>query len=414
MALSARQALALRRSLTATFNLWFGSVRSGKTIASLWAFLYQLLRHDGEGIVLIVGLNRNTVWRNIFVPLLTDPAFAAVAPHIHYREGAPSGTIYGRRFQVVGANDESSWLAIQGLTVAICLGDEVTGWPKSFWSMLESRLSLDTSWFLGTCNPGTSNHYLVEQVIDRAAKGDEDYHTELMLLRDNPFVSARVKARYHRTFSGVFAKRMLHGQWVAAEGAVYERWDADRMVCPLPVREDGETMAGTVLAVALDYGTQHPTVGHALTVGDDGRLYITHEWSPNPGSVRATDSELGDSFQEWLAALPNQPRFIYADPAAASFREELKRRGIVTNRADNAVVPGIRTVDSLLVAGDLLIVDTCTHLLGEIPGYRWDPKATAKGNDAPIKENDDACDSLRYVIRSTRHLWGRLVQSIPA
>lgn len=402
MEVSARQAVALKRS-TKTINIWSGSVRSSKTFASLWD-LIKVMHHrattdDSEGVVLIVGHSTNAVWRNIFQPLLTHPSFAHVAPTVSYSRNAPTGRIFGQEFSVVGANNESSWLSIQGLTVAYCLGDEAVSWPESFWDMMVTRLSMPTSRMLVTCNPGAPTHHL-KRLID---SDDPDVHHEVFLLDQNPTLEADYIARLKRQFSGVFYRRMILALWETAEGAVFERWDDQTMV--------GAAPPGTVLAVGMDYGTQNPSAGLALTVGDDGKLWVSHEWAPNPGDRRMTDKELADSLEEWLGDLPNPPRHIYADPAAASFREELKRRGIVTNKADNNVVPGIQTVDSLLVGGQLMFSQTCVNLIREMPGYRWDHKAAERGVDAPVKENDHHVDALRYAVRSTRHLWGRMVSA---
>ncbi|APT92898.1 hypothetical protein CPHO_08365 [Corynebacterium phocae] len=407
MNLSRRQAVAIKRSRH-WVNLWYGSVRSGKTHASLFVldrFMWERSQQPVQsGTVLIVGLSTNTVWRNIFQPLLTHQDYQHAAPHIRYRQNAPSGTMYGVPFSVVGANDERSWLSIQGMTVAFCLGDEVTSWPESFWNMLLTRLSLPDSWFLGTCNPGTANHYL-KKVIDG---GDPDFHTEVMLLEENPTLSRKYIDRLKRTYTGLFYRRMILAEWVAAEGAVFQGWDEKFMVAPSPSN-------ATVLAVGVDYGTTHPSAGYALGVDPQGGLYIVAEWSPNttPGASTTqalTDAQLGDSLEEWLAALPNPPRFLYVDPAAKSLRQELHTRGLINHRADNAVVPGIRTVDSLLTGGQLKIDPSCKQLINELPEYRWDAKATERGQDKPVKEKDDHVDALRYTVFSSRHLWRRLVR----
>ena len=122
--------------------------------------------------------------------------------------------------------------------------------------------------------------------------------------------------------------------------------------------------------------------------------------------------ELADSLEEWLSHLPNQPRAIYLDPAAASFKEELQRRRHTVAAAKNKVVDGIRTVDSLLTNGVLTVAEDCPRLIEEIPAYRWDPRATEGGKDAPVKENDDHVDAARYAVFSSRHFWLRHVESM--
>ena len=395
MALSKRQKLALMRS-TAPINIWYGSVRSSKTFAQVWDFIARMSSATGDGANIVIGYSTNTVWRNIFQPILSRPEFAAVAPHLSYRRNAPEGTLFGKRFAVVGANNESSWLAIQGLTIENAWGDEAVGWPKSFWDMLVSRLSLPSSRLLVTCNPGTANHYLKE-LID---SDDPEVHVEKFLLESNPTLSTRYIDRLKRMYSGLFYRRMILAEWVAAEGAVYQGWEPMKMLKKHSV--------SNVIAVGIDYGTNHPSAGYAIGVGASGCLEVCAEWSPNlerGGHRRMTDAQLADSLEEWLELLPSRPRYVYCDPAAASFREELKQRGMVTYRADNSVLDGIRQIDSLLNAGELMIDPSCKQLQKEMSNYRWDNKATEKGIDAPIKEDDDHVDALRYAVRSSRHIW---------
>ena len=395
MALSNRQKLALMRS-TAPINIWYGSVRSSKTFAQVWDFIARMSSSSGDGANIVIGYSTNTVWRNIFQVILSRPEFAAIAPHLNYRRNAPEGTLFGKRFAVVGANNESSWLAIQGLTIENAWGDEAVGWPKSFWDMLVSRLSLPSSRLLVTCNPGTANHYLKE-LID---SDDPEVHVEKFLLESNPTLSTSYIDRLKRMYSGLFYRRMILAEWVAAEGAVYQGWEPMKMLKKHSV--------SNVIAVGIDYGTNHPTAGYAIGVGASGCLEVCAEWSPNlerGGHRRMTDSQLADSLEEWLELLPSQPKYLYCDPAAASFREELKQRGMITYRADNSVLDGIRQIDSLLNAGELMIDPSCKQLQKEMSNYRWDNKATEKGIDAPIKENDDHVDALRYAVRSSRHVW---------
>lgn len=403
MPFSKRQQIALKRS-QAPINVWYGAVRSGKTHAWIWSMLTAIAEHDGPGELVLIGLNRNTLWRNVFKVILSAEAFQACAPFVVYRQGGTTARIFGKELQIVSANDESSWMAIQGMTIAKAFGDEAVSWPKSFWDMLLTRLSLPTSQLFVTCNPGTANHYLKTEVIDKANE-DPDIHVEKFLLSDNPALPKSYVKRLERSFSGPFYRRMILAEWVAAEGAVYQGWDPNTMTYnPERLRPQIDFL----LSVGIDYGTNHPTAGYALALGEDGRLYIVSEWSPNLRTGthrRLTDSQLSEELAHWISSLPASPRFIYVDPSAASFREELKSRGIQTYAADNHVVDGIRTVDSLLSTGSLLISEQCSHLTAEISGYRWDPKATEQGLDKPIKEADDHVDALRYTVHSCRHLW---------
>ncbi|MDY5785873.1 MAG: phage terminase large subunit [Corynebacterium sp.] len=383
-------------------NLWYGSVRSSKTYAQIHDFVARMTMTTGEGTNLLVGHSTNTVWRNIFQPIVSRPEFAAIAPHLNYRQNAPSGTLFGKPFSVVGANNEASWLAIQGLTVENCWGDEAVAWPESFWDMLYSRLSLGRSRVLVTCNPGTANHYLKRRVVDMDGI-DPDVHVEKFLLGENPSLPRKVVDRLERQYTGLFYRRMILAQWVAAEGAVYQLWDPDTMIQPIA---DGVTL----LATGIDYGVTNPSAGVALGITPDGTLQVVSEWNPNPArEQRMTDVQLADSYLTWegeLAARYGAPPIRrYADPSAASFIEEMRQRRVPFYKADNEVVEGINTCSSLLDTGRMFITPDTPALQTELSEYRWDAKATEKGLDKPLKVNDHHADAFRYAVHSSRLLW---------
>ncbi|MBF9011294.1 PBSX family phage terminase large subunit [Corynebacterium phoceense] len=407
-ALSRGQIKAIQRS-THSLNLWYGSVSSGKTIAWLIMMLGEIKRAGPAGSLVIMGKSLDSIYQNVFEPLFSLPVFETAVPHIKYRRRQPTATIFGREVLIIGVNDVGAEGRIRGGTYQKVFYDELTLCPETVWDMIWSRMRAvgnpEPPRVFATTNPATPAHYLKTRFIDRHEATDT--YAQLFTMDDNPGLSNEYRERTKASYSGIFYRRMILGEWAAAEGAVYETWDQDRMV---QSRKPGE-----VVAVGIDYGTNHPSAGHALTITEDG-LQLTHEWSPQVnnmgGRSRLTDKELADSLERWLATLPNQPRAIYADPAAASFHEELRRRGIRTAKADNHVVDGIRTVESLLTSGTLTIAPECKQLIQEIPGYRWDPKATERGKDAPVKEKDDYCDAMRYTVFSSRGYWFRHVENL--
>jgi phage terminase large subunit len=48
--------------------------------------------------------------------------------------------------------------------------------------------------------------------------------------------------------------------------------------------------------------------------------------------------------------------------------------------------------------GSLLVCHECKGLIKEIESYVWDPKASEKGEDRPLKKDDHALDALRYAV----------------
>lgn len=400
--LSPKQKRAWAES-THFINVWDGSVSGGKTFTWILLMLHKIQNAPPEGDIAIMGHSLPSVYRNVFSLLDEHPLFAPFREHIRYNYKADTAQMFGRTVYVIGMGTKKASDRIRGMTIRYAFVDEGTLMPHEVFTMLLTRLRVKGAQCFITTNPGNHRHYMLTDYIQRPAETDT-YHVTFTM-EDNPGLPEEYVARQKALYTGVFYQRFILGRWVAAEGAVFQGWNETTMtVDTLP-----ELLQ--TFAVGVDYGTEHPTAGYALSLGRDGdtyRLYLHNEWSPNP-NTRATDHELATSFEEWTATLPHWPRYMYADPAAASFREELLRRGLTTHRADNKVLDGIRLVDSLLMSDQLKIHADCTHLLDELPGYVWDAKAAERGEDKPVKERDDHVDALRYVCASSRHLWRPLL-----
>mgnify|MGYP000993654163 CR=1 FL=1 len=409
--LSPKQIQSLTES-TGTVNIWHGSIRSGKTVVSLirfvlaiTQFLRALVHGASTGEIVIIGRTRDSAWRNVIGPL-QDAAVVGtdVANQVVGNYGAPTVTILGRRVYVMGASDVKAELTLRGLTVAMAYVDEITTIPELFFVQLLGRMSVAGAQLFGTTNPDSPQHWLKVGYLDRLL---DLPHWRLwhFTMADNPGLTDEYKAQKALEFTGLWYRRFIKGEWVQAEGAIYEQWDQDRhVVDELPANL-------TPLGVGIDYGTTNPTRGEYLAYGGDPvRLYITAEWAPPKG----TEAQRSASLRAWLGQRDPVP-WIPVDPAAAGFRQQLHQDGVRNVMpASNSVLPGIRLVSSLLAADRLRIHSSCTELIKEIPGYMWDPKATAKGEDAPIKLNDHAADAARYVIFTTRFEWRQHIPLIAA
>lgn len=405
--LGVKQSAFLRES-NATVNILEGSIRSGKTVVSLIRFVLavaQFLIRRTAGEVVIIGRTRESVWRNVIGPL-QDPAVVGseVADQVVGNFGAPTVSIMGRRCYVMGAHDVKAELTLRGLTIGLAYVDEITTIPELFFVQLLGRMSVAGAQLFGTTNPDSPQHWLKVKYLDRLLDLPH-WRRWHFTMADNPGLSEEYKQAKALEFVGLWYRRFILGEWVQAEGAIYESWDQDRhVVDTLP---DGLTPLG----VGVDYGTTNPTRGlHLAYGGDPVRLYLTAEWAPGKGTEAQRSAEL----RQWLSEHP-AVRWVAVDPAAAGFKQQLRNDGLSNVvSASNAVLPGIRLVSSLLAADRLRVHASCTELIKEIPGYMWDPKKTEKGEDAPIKVNDHAADAARYAIYTTRQLWRQAIPIITA
>ncbi|SLG40249.1 Uncharacterized conserved protein [Mycobacteroides abscessus subsp. abscessus] len=401
-------------------NIFEGSIRAGKTFSWLLIMMHKI-RHAGpEGAIVIVGKNRDAIFRNVFEPIETIPVFAHFAKHVHYRQGAATARIFGRLVHVIGANDALSENKIRGMTVQLAFCDEVTVLDKSFFKQLLGRMSVPGAQLFGTTNPDNPQHWLKVDYLDRIGVPDENGKIQLTNWRrfhftidDNPSLEEEYKDSLRSEYTGLWYRRFILGHWVSAEGAVYDMFDQNVHV----VRWESLPRMAEYVAVGIDYGTTNATAAVLLGLGEDGAMYAIDEWryQSTSAEARKTDSQLSAGINEWLPTrhLPHdsEPPLppVIVDPAAASFRVQLKQDGTHSYPAENDVLYGIRLTASLFEKRLLKVSTRCRGLLSEIPGYSWDPKQTEKGKDYPLTVADHSLDAFRYALTTTEKRWRRHV-----
>jgi PBSX family phage terminase large subunit len=368
------------------YNIFEGSVRSGKTYVSLWWWCFFIREFAPEkGNLLMIGRTERTLERNVLNPMIEifGPA------RMHYSRGLGEGEFLGRRFYYVGANDERSQEKIRGMTVCGAYGDEITLWPESFWEMLRSRLSPRGARFIGTTNPDSPFHWLKTKTLDR----EDELNLSVIRFRldGNTFLDPDFITDLKKEYTGLWYRRFIDGEWCQAEGAVYDTWDEELYVRENPIQ------GHHTRDIAIDYGTSNPTVFLECLHGG-GNFHVAREyyWDSRGEGRQKTDGQYADDLEEFIGQ--GRCRWVVVDPSAASFIAELKRRRLPVKPADNDVLDGIREVAKRLSSGDLTIAPGCEWTRKGFSAYVWDSKAQRKGEDKPLKENDHAMDALRYWI----------------
>jgi len=388
---------------TKRINIWHGAVRSGKTIASIIKFL-EFIASGPEGELLMAGKTERTHKRNI----LDQIAEIVGDDCIQVRQGAGEAEIFGRRVYLAGANDERSETKIRGLTLAGAYGDELTTWSPNFFGQVLTRLSVPGAQFFGTTNSDAPSHWLKRDYLD-----SEDVAPHMaqwsFSIDDNPNLDPDYVTALKAECVGVWYKRQIQGLWVQAEGAIFDNWDEKKYVVKVVPR------ILRWMAIGCDYGRVNPFSALLLGLGEDGRVYVASElrWDSRKMRRQKDDSEYSKDFQDWLLHLQPGEDGIHADwtfidPSARSFMAQLWKDGVLGVReANNAVDDGIRTMAKCLAQDRLRIHESCTGLIGEMPGYAWDSKAAERGLDQPLKRDDHSIDALRYALMGSRHVWER-------
>jgi PBSX family phage terminase large subunit len=402
-------------------NILEGAIRSGKTIIALLRWLMFIAKAPRGGELLMIGRTRDSVWRNMVAPLQNVDLFGDLAVHTVGNYGAPTVKILGRVVHVMGASDAKAERVLRGMTVAGAIVDEVTTIPEEFFTQLLGRMSVKGAQLFGTTNPDSPAHWLKKKFLDRIGtmhNALKDWTRWSFTIDDNPSLEADYIAAIKNEFTGLWYRRFILGEWVAAEGAVFDFWNPNYHDAPKDpghvIRWEQLPVMRRLFGVGIDYGTTHATSAIILGLGEDNRLYFVDEWRYEAAlaQLRMTDAQQSAAIRSWLATphLPYpstlKPEWTIVDPAAASFKVQLQADGVDNLiNADNDVLYGIRTMASLLMGGKLLVADRCQGIISEYPGYSWDPVATAKGEDKPLKVADDSIDPGRYVITTTETNW---------
>lgn len=439
-----RKQLDVILNANAFINILEGAVRSGKTIAANVRWI-NFVTESTHKEFLMSGESTDSLYRNV----IKDIIKIVGEKNARYIKSGEGGAQLIFNFDGVKkicycrgaakANDEGK---IRGMTIGGWYADEITLHHGTFIKQAINRMSLDGACALWTTNPDSPFHDVKVEYIDKAE--EKGYKHWKFNLDDNNAISEEYKNNLKRSYSGIFYDRFIKGLWVLAKGVIYDMFDRKKHVVKNKEREY------TSRVVAVDYGTQNPTAfGMFEKIKGLDKWYKTQEYhhSGRETGIQKTDEEYADEMEKFLygdleaeykhikaklkvatVKLRKHPKSdihrqavislrkeyneiekdyleakrtkIIIDPSAASFIVALKKRGLRVVKADNDVKNGIRRVATALSNEQLIICDSCPKTIKEFGVYIWDEKASLKGEDKPIKENDHHMDLIRYFINT--------------
>lgn len=388
----------------ARFNIWGGPVRSGKTVHSMIRWLTFCMTAP-KGDLWMIGKTSGSLERNILAPLkeFTDGAF-------DYSLSQSKAWLGNREIYTIGASNKEAEGRIRGSTAAGFYGDELTLWPANVFKQCGMRMSVRGAAFFGTTNPDGPFHWLKTDYIDKrrslANPGGLDLNYFTWPIEANTTLDPQYVRALYQEYTGLWFKRFILGQWVAAEGAVYDFWDEEKHV--ISRHPDASYHYG-----AVDYGTSNATAAGLFGVDTlpalvdaGGRRLTPRVWlerayyySGRDTGRQKTDGEYADDLLAFYGS-PTAIRHIYVDPSAASFKAELRQRGFTVLDANNDVLNGIRRQAGMLHSGEYRVMNDPTNapVIREYSAYLWDEKASARGEDKPLKQHDHGKDMERYAL----------------
>ena len=269
---------------------------------------------------------------------------------------------------------------LRGPSLSNWWGDEAALYDRAVWPVMLGRLReggrAGHAWLTSTPK---GRNWLYER------------QGEMTLFRahtaDNPYLDSGFVASLAATYTGLFARQELDGEFVTYEGLVYDDFDRARHVTRL-------TGPWVRAILACDEGYTNPAVMLVIGADSDGRLHVMEEYYQRRQLQGVVVTAAVDMCRQ------HNVREVVVDPSAAGLIAEMRSVGLAVYEADNAVFPGIQRVkNALAVAGDgrprLTIDPACVNTLAEFESYVW-MEGRSGVKDTPEKTNDHAMDALRY------------------
>lgn len=371
--------------------IYSGAVRSGKTSWLILTYIDWAMSNYNNKLFGICGKTVDSAIKNIILPYLSL-YYSKEKYILKWRKSdklliIKKGNITNT-FEVFGGKDESSFQLIQGRTLAGVLLDEVALMPQSFVNQALSRCSIEGAKYWFSCNPDSPNHWFYTEWILKSKQRNAKYLHFTM--EDNPSLSKKTLERYKNQYSGVFYQRYILGEWVLAEGLVYD-FKEDKHI------DDTEPLNG-IYYLSIDYGIVNPFACLLWCISGNkayciDEYYYSHK---EHNERKRTDEEHYKAIEEM--AKNYNIELIVIDPSATSFKETINRHGKydVAN-AKNDVISGISNCMSLLDTDYVKFNSRCKAIFNEFKLYSWDKDAL---EDKVIKENDHCVDAFRYFVNT--------------
>lgn len=178
-----------------------------------------------------------------------------------------------------------------------------------------------------------------------------------------------------------------------------------------------------IVYIGGDYGQQNATTLQAFGF-DDYRRKLSglgeYYYSGRSEGKQKSPSEYAKDAIAFMDELHEQYEtevfYIYLDPSAQGFQEELRRAGrecaysVKIMNAENDVKLGISRVQKLLIFEILEVSPDQEHLRVEFGLYEYDKKSIEKGNEVPVKQFDHCLDAVRYMVMGA---WRKVKRWIP-
>ena len=379
------------------WNFKGGATRSGKTYLDFkWIIPLRIRERIGkDGLVVILGVTKSTIERNVLEPMRSlygDTFVGSISSD-------NTVNLFGEKCYALGAEKVSQVSKIRGASIKYCYGDETADWSEEVFSLLKSRLDKDYSCFDGTFNPKGPTHWL-KKFLD----SDADIFSQTYTSDDNPYLSPEFVKNLKKEYAGtVFYDRYILGMWKAAEGAIYTPWcdKSSRFIRSVKRSEICHSIIG------VDFGgsgsaTAFVCVG--ILNGYSGAAVLREYY--HKGVVTPTEQEdrFVDFAKQCMADFGTME--VYCDSAEQTliegFRMAALKAGLaldILNARKGEIINRIRFVVRLMGRGAFFVDPLCKHVQEALTSAVYSGKMP--GKDERLDDgstNIDSLDAMEYAL----------------
>lgn len=389
-----------------------GPAGTGKSLAALKRLDRNAVKYPGSR-QLIVRKTRTSLTQTALVTFEKFVINPGGRVRFHTTQQAylyPNGS----KIVVGGLDKDSKVMSSEYDTIYVMEATEVT---ENDWEALTTRLRngvIPHQQLIADCNPGPPTHWLNQRCLSGKTRRILSRHVDNPALIDQrtgkrtPFGEQYLSKL--DALSGVRRARLYEGRWVAAEGQVYEGWDAGIHLIDRKSLPGGDVPKSWSRSWVIDFGYVNPFVWQWWAEDPDGSLYLYRE-------IYMTQRLVTEHAAKGLMLSAGDPRptDVITDHDAEDRATFEKATGVRTKAAHKAVSPGIQAVANRLKLGDngkprlfilrdaLVEVDTSLREAGkptctadEWDAYVWDTRQNRRKGEEPLKANDHGMDAVRY------------------
>ncbi len=407
------------------YTLYCGGIGSGKTLIGCITVLCWAVLHPGDYLICRqfapeLKITTLKTFLEICPPeLIVEHRVADAIVKIKSANGKISNVI----FRQLEEPDKLRSLNLSGFYI-----DESSQVSEAAFMLLQGRLR-GPGLRKGVLTTNPAGHdWQFQWFVKQDMFTDKNIAKLFKLIQAPSTENKHLPIGYVQTIMATWSKerieREIYGSMDSFEGQVYSEFRRDiHVIQPFRIPDDWTRVIG------IDHGYRNPAAWVWGAVDHDDNLYIYREFYKREWLIEEickkgkTDPKTGD-YSPSVTLLMGKERISEAhiDPSTRQVRGTTAGTdweayvdnlptGFPLMCANNDKGPGIDRVKSFLKLDEgtgkprMYLFNTCTNLIEEMSQYKYAELTTGQQGrvnekEEPVKNNDHACDALRYLVMS--------------